>query len=62
MVHLQVGRRAVEWLALFSEAFQLLPLSGKNCFSVSLSDIGRRPNGRVLDWKSKIGKDRAGGP
>lgn len=26
MVHLEVGRRAVEWLALFSEAFQLLPL------------------------------------
>lgn len=59
MVHLEVGRRAVEWLALFSEAFQLLPLlSGKNCFSLSLSDFGRRPSGRALDWKSRIGKDR----
>lgn len=31
-------------------------LSGKNYFSLSLSDVGRRPNGRALDWKSRTGR------
>lgn len=58
MVHLEVGRRAVE--QLYVEAFQLLPLPGKNCFSL-LIDVGRRPTqGTGLEKQDRKGQ-RAGG-
>lgn len=39
-------------MSLFAEAFQLLPLLWEELL-LSLSDVGRGPSSRALDWKSR---------
>lgn len=53
-----VVQRAVERLALFPRAFQLLLpwYLGESYFSVS--DNVRRPNDRALDWTSRLGRSQ----